>query len=123
MQRKSDYHKLLVWQKGKEFVKLIYQITESFPKSETLGLQSQIRRAVVSVVLNIAEGHRRNSSQKEFLRFLGVADASLVEVEACMEIALDLGFMTIDNFELAKKKREELAVMLIALIKRVQSNL
>jgi len=123
MQRKSDYHKLIIWQKGKEFVKLIYKITENFPKSETFGLQSQIRRAVISFILNIVEGHRRNASQKEFLRFLDISDSSLVEVEACLEISLDLNYISKEDFELMEKSRRELAVMLISFINKVQANL
>lgn len=123
MQRKNDYHKLVLWQKGKLFVKLIYKITESFPKVEAFGLQSQVRRAVVSFLLNIVEGHRRNNSQKELLRFLDMADSSLVEVEACLELSLDLGYITKESFELIEGYRKELAVMLISFMNRVQSNL
>lgn len=123
MRRKNDFHNLIIWQKGKEFVKFIYRTTEGFPKSEIFGLQSQIRRAVVSFLLNIVEGHRRNSSQKEFLRFLDMADSSLAEVEACLELSLELGFVSKNNFDEAEKMRKELAVMLMSLMKKVESNL
>lgn len=117
--KEKGYHKLVIWQKGREFIKLVYKKTENFPKSETFGLQSQIRRAVISFILNIVEGQRRNS-KKEFLRFLDVADASLVEVEACLEIALDLGFITKTDYEELENKRKELAIMIRAFIKGVK---
>lgn len=78
----KGYHKLIVWQKAREFVSLIYKYTDDFPRSEEFGLKGQIRRASVSVVLNIVEGYRRRST-KEFLRFIDFAQASLTEVEAC----------------------------------------
>lgn len=117
--KEKGYHKLVIWQKGREFVKLVYQKTENFPKSERFGLQSQIRRATISFLLNIVEGQRRNS-QKEFLRFLDVADASLVEVEACLEIALDLGFLSKNDYGELEDKRKELAIMMRAFIKGVR---
>lgn len=123
MRWKSDYHKLLIWQKGKEFVLLVYKKTENFPKAEIFGLQSQIRRAAVSFLLNIVEGQRRNFYQKEFLRFLEVSDSSLVEVEACLEIARDLNYLSQEDFRELEEKREELAVMLASLMKTVEKNL
>jgi four helix bundle protein len=77
------------------------------------GLTSQIRRAAVSVVLNIVEGDRRRL-RKEFLRFLDLSGASLAELEACLEIALDLTFISKKDFSLVDEKRRELAVMLHA---------
>jgi four helix bundle protein len=122
-EKKSDYHKLIVWQKGRFFVRLVYRKTENFPKSEIFGLQSQLRRAVISFLLNIVEGHRRNFSQKEFLRFLEIADSSLVEAEACLEIALDLNYLSKKDYQEIEEKRKELAAMLNSLMKRVKLNL
>lgn len=115
----NGYHKLIIWQKGKEFIKLLYSHTENFPKSEAFGLQSQVRRATISFLLNIVEGQRRNSL-KEFLKFLNVAESSLVEVEACLEIALELEFITTTEFEELEGKRKELAIMLRALVKGIK---
>ncbi len=114
----NGYHKLIIWQKGKIFIKLIYEKTENFPRSEMNGLQSQIRRASLSFVLNIVEGHRRNST-KDFLKFLNIADASLVEVEACLEIALDLNFLMPKDFDLLENSRSELAIIMQSFIKSV----
>jgi four helix bundle protein len=112
----KGYHKLIVWQKGKQFIKLLYGKTDNFPKSETFGLQSQIRRAAVSFVLNIVEGHRRKSP-KEFLQFLNIAEASLTEVEACLEISLELEFITNNDYEEIELKRRELAIIMRSFVK------
>lgn len=64
-----SYRDLVVWQKAMELVKLVYDLTKKFPKEELFGLTLQIRKAVVSVPSNIAEGQGRKST-KEFLRHL-----------------------------------------------------
>lgn len=122
MENNKGYHQLKVWQKCRLFVKSIYVLTELFPKSEVFGLTSQLRRAVVSVFLNIVEGDRR-SSRKEFLRFLDTADGSLAEVEACLELALDLSYITNKEFEKVNLDREEIAKMLMGLMRSVRKNL
>ena len=77
---------------------------------------------MVSVFLNIVEGDRR-SSRKEFLRFLDTADGSLAEVEACLELALDLSYITNKEFEKVNLDREEIAKMLMGLMRSVRKNL
>lgn len=109
--KNKGYHKLILWQKAREFVKLIYKITEGFPKSEEYGLKGQLRRAAVSVVLNIVEGYRRNST-KEFLRFLNISGASLTEIEACLEIALDVDYLKILEYQQLEEKRSEIEIIL-----------
>lgn len=116
----KGYHKLIVWQKAKNLVSLIYEVTENFPRSEEFGLKSQVRRASVSVVLNIVEGYRRRST-KEFLRFIDFAWASLTEVEACLEIALDLGYVAEGKFNVMEEKRSEVAFMLNGLVKSLRT--
>ncbi len=70
----------------------IYLLTESFPKNEVFGLTSQLKRAVVSIPSNIAEGQGRDST-KEFLYHLSVAYASLMEAETQIQIAANLKFV------------------------------
>ncbi|MBI4080897.1 MAG: four helix bundle protein [Candidatus Levybacteria bacterium] len=118
----KGYHKLLVWQKARALVILIYQMTESFPKSEMFGLISQMRRAAISVVLNIVEGDRRKS-RKEFLRFLDMADGSLTELEACLEIAVDLHYLNGEDLEKIDGKRKEVASMMVGLMRSIQKAL
>ena len=117
----KGYHRLLIWQKAKLLVKVVYEITGKFPKAEEYALVSQIRRAAISIVLNIVEGHRRRESTKEFLRFLRMADGSLAEVEACLELSLDLNFINKDDFNNTENIRRELASMLTSFIKQVKN--
>jgi len=80
------HKKLDVWRESVSLATQIYQITENFPKTEIYGLTSQMRRAVVSVPCNIAEGAARFSS-KEFGQFLNIAGGSLSELDTQLEIA------------------------------------
>ena len=76
----QSYRQLIVWQKAMELVKLVYDLTRKFPKEELFGLTLQIRKAVVSVPSNIAEGQGRRST-REFTRHLSIAYGSLMETE------------------------------------------
>ena len=86
-----SYRDLLVWQKAIELVKDVYVLTREFPDSEKFGLTNQLRRAVVSVPSNIAEGQARQHT-KEFKQLLYVARGSLAEVDTQLTIAAELGF-------------------------------
>lgn len=116
----KGYHRLILWQKAREFVKLVYKLTENFPRSEEYGLRGQIRRAAVSVVLNIVEGYRRKST-KEFLRFLNISAASLTEVEACAEIAADLLYLSESDYDLLESKRSEIEAILYSFEKSLKN--
>ena len=83
---------LIIWQKSMDLVEDIYKITLSFPKEEIYVLISQIRRAVVSIPSNIAEGAARNS-KKEFKQFLYIALGSISEVETQILIANRLNYI------------------------------
>ncbi len=82
----ASYKDLVAWQQGMELVELIYELSARWPKSELYALISQVLRAAVSVVSNIAEGQGRNSPG-EFLQFLGNAKGSLLEVETQILVA------------------------------------
>ena len=112
---------MLIWQKARVLAKVVYETTNNFPKSEEYALTSQIRRAAISIVLNIVEGHRRRESKKEFLRFLLIADGSLTEVEACLELCLDLRLLTKNEYDQVGNVRKELAAMLSSFIKQIKS--
>jgi len=90
------YKKLDVWKKSIELIKDVYSVLEDLPKSEEYNLKSQMRRSVVSVALNIAEGKSRQSA-KDCAHFLNVAIASLNETEACLSICEELGFIAANN--------------------------
>ena len=89
----QNYRDLIAWQKAMDLVVRIYQITESFPKTETFGLTNQMRRAAVSIPSNIAEGQGR-STTKDFMHFLYIARGSLQELETQVIIAQRLEFIT-----------------------------
>lgn len=88
----QSYRSLTVWRRAMELNVAVYALTKTLPREETYGLSSQMRRAAVSVISNIAEGHGRGSDG-ELIRFLSIARGSAFEVEAqlllCSEI--DLG--------------------------------
>ena len=88
----SNYRNLLVWQKARELAKLVYATTRVFPKSETFGLSSQMRRAAISILSNIAEGDGR-SSTRDRQRFQFIARGSSMELEAQAVIAADLEYI------------------------------
>ena len=77
---------------------MIYKATDTFLNEEKFGLVSQLRRAAVSIVSNISEGEARKIS-KEKRRFYEIASASLVEVDAQIEISIELGFIEKDEVE------------------------
>ena len=85
----SSYKELIVWQKSIELAQIIYQTTELFPREKIYGLTSQMRRAVVSISSNIAEGRSRGT-RKDFIQFLRIASGSCAELETQIEIAKKL---------------------------------
>jgi four helix bundle protein len=92
----QSYRDLFAWKKSMAMVVNIYRCTQTFPKIETYGLTSQLRRAAVSIPSNIAEGQARLSTG-EFRHFLGNARGSLMEVETQILIARDLGYLDQDQ--------------------------
>lgn len=78
--------------KARALVKQVYVLSATFPKEELYGLTSQLRRAVISVPSNIAEGHSR-SGTKDFIQFISVSIGSLAEVETQILLASDLGYV------------------------------
>jgi four helix bundle protein len=87
-----SYNDLIVWQRAITMVTEVYRATQSFPREETYGLTSHLRRSAVSVASNIAEGPGR-ISKGEFRQFLGMARGSLIEMETQVVIACNLGYM------------------------------
>lgn len=107
----NKFRELRVYQKAVAYSKTIYQLTAKFPKSEVLGLTSQLRRAVYSVVLNIAEG-AGSGSTKEFIRFLDIAQRSTFEVMAGLDIAKEIGFICSEDYQGNQQEAIEISVML-----------
>ena len=110
----NQYRNLKVWQKAVALATEVYRATGSFPKEETYGLTSQIRRCVVSIASNIAEGAGR-SHEKEFAQFLSIAYGSAYELETQLIIARNLKYLTVLDFEAFEKALEEVQKMLYSL--------
>lgn len=108
-----------VWQESVSLATHIYRLTEKFPKSEIYGLTSQMRRAVVSISSNIAEGAARTSS-KEFSHFLNIAGGSLSELDTQLEIAHNLLFISSEQKQEIDTKIESISSKLAGLIKYVR---
>ncbi|NNJ24979.1 four helix bundle protein [Alienimonas chondri] len=108
------FEKLTVWRKAVDWADAVYDATAGFPADERFGLTNQMRRASVSVSSNIAEGSGRGSS-KDFIRFIGIAYGSLMEVASQLHIARRRGFLTEERFESLYAEAEELARMLSGL--------
>lgn len=112
-----SHKKLDVWKKSLELVSNVYKLTHSFPREEQFGLTSQIRRASVSIISNIAEGFAR-SSEIETKRFLEIARSSLVEVDTQIEISKTLGYISENNIKELKENSNHIFAMLTNLIKK-----
>ena len=116
----QSYRNLQVWQKSMEMVDLVYAATKHFPKEETYGLASQVRRCVVSVASNIAEGSQRG--KKEFIQFVVIAYGSLAEVETQIEIAFRQNYISDDERKEIFDLTAEVGRMLNGLSKSLESS-
>ncbi|MBQ8833252.1 MAG: four helix bundle protein [Paludibacteraceae bacterium] len=92
-----------VYQDAKMFVVAVYKLLDSFPDTEKFALCNQIRRAAISVTSNIAEGVSRTSN-KEKIHFLEIAYASMMEVDSQLDVSIELGYITIEQYELINKQ-------------------
>jgi four helix bundle protein len=119
---KSNYHKLIVWQKAHTFTVSIYKETKKFPKSELYGLTSQLRRAAVSVTANIVEGQSANS-RKGFLRYLYIAKGSLLECQYYLELAKDLDFFSKETYEKFQELKGEIGYLLHRLMLKIKTEI
>ncbi len=93
-----SYRDLVAWRKAMDPVTDVYRATNGFPKEETYGLMSQVRRAAVSVPSNLAEGQGR-LTRGEFQHFIGQARGSLMELETQLQIARNLGYLEFERTE------------------------
>jgi len=117
-ERIKSFKDLFVWQKAMDLVVLIYKITDEFSRSEIYGLTSQMRRCVVSIPSNIAEGKMRGT-QKDFRHFLITAYASGAELETQIEIAKRLGFVDTTKIIEAENLLIEIMKMLNVFIQKI----
>ena len=115
-----SYRDLVVWQKAMDLVEGVYLATDAWPKRETYGLTDQVRRAVVSIPANIAEGQGR-TGRKEFLHHLSIADGSLYEAETHLLIAQRLRYIEERDCDTLLGQVTEVDRLLHGLIRSLQS--
>ena len=114
----SNFKKLIVWQKAMDLVDEVYALQRGFPKTEVFGLGDQLRRAVVSIPSNIAEGSGRNSS-KDVGHFLSIARGSVYEVVTQLNVAQRQGFVS--DIALTESHANEIARILTSMISKLRT--
>lgn len=116
------FEQLETWQLARKFVNEIYTLANAFPKEETFGLTIQVKRASLSILLNITEGSDRKSDV-EFIRFLRIAYTSMEEVVAGLYIAMDQDYIDKTSFEIVYDKSNELGKKINSLIKYLKKTI
>ena len=118
----KHYRELSVWQKAMRLAKSVYEISSSFPKSETYGLSAQMRRCAISVASNIAEGHNRDSL-REYLRFLSIAQGSLAELETQISLSQMCEYIDVPQEQIILQEADEIGKMLRGLQTKLSEKL
>ncbi|RRJ93380.1 four helix bundle protein [Flavobacterium macacae] len=98
-----SFEKLIAWQKGRELAQMIYKITKKFPKDETFGLISQMRRCSISIASNLAEGSGRNSP-KDKARFSEIAYGSSLELLNQIILSHDFEYIAEHEYSQIREK-------------------
>lgn len=107
----KDFKDLIVWQKAKELAIVIYKTIKDFPRNEQFGLTSQIKRAVISIPSNIAEGYARQHTG-EFIQFVYIAMGSAAELETQIIISKELCYLKEEAFNKIISDLKEIQRML-----------
>ncbi|HTW93417.1 MAG TPA: four helix bundle protein [Tepidisphaeraceae bacterium] len=115
----AGYRELLVWQKAMDLVQGVYDLSNTFPAHEQLGLTDQIRRSAVSIPSNIAEGHGRKL-RRQFVLFLRIAKGSLQGLETQLLIASRLGYADQRQVEDLVNQAEEVSRLTAGLIRSME---
>ena len=118
----QSYKEFMVWQKSIDLAVEVYRLVKILPKTETYTLSDQMRRAVISIPSNIAEGQGRNST-REFIKFLAIARGSQCEIETQLQLCNRIGYLQEDETKTALNLCEEISKMLNSLIKKLSSTL
>lgn len=112
----TGFKKLLAWQKSYQLALEIYKELKRYPKEEQFAIVSQMRRAVLSVPANMAEGYERKS-RKDYVHFLRIAKGSLPELETYLLFSRDLGYLSGSRFQEIEQIRSEVGRILTGLIR------
>jgi four helix bundle protein len=115
MSRIERFEDIQAWQKARMLVKKVYSVSNSGSFSKDFGLRDQIRRAAVSIMLNIAEGFARKTS-REFVQFLVIAHGSAAEVQAALYVALDQEYLAETEFNVLYNLAEETSKMILGFV-------
>jgi four helix bundle protein len=107
----ESYKNLKIWNDAVILASDIYSLTKKFPKEEIFGITSQLRRAVVSISSNVAEGSSR-SSKKEYVRFIDIAIGSLHEVESLLQIANNLQYLSENEYAKIIEQISKLGILI-----------
>ena len=115
-----SYKDLLVWQKGIALAKIVYRLTQRYPREEKFGLVAQMRRAAVSIPSNLAEGQARRTTG-EFVQFISHAEGSVAELDTQLILSIELNFCSGATSEPAFQLITELRKMLNVLRRKLVS--
>ncbi len=113
----TSFKDLEIYKRSKELLKRVYQITDKFPEREKYNVISQLRRSMLSIPLNIAEGYGRQS-RDDFKRFLKISLGSSNEVEALLDISKDLKYITENEYKEVSKENDEIGKMIYRTIEK-----
>jgi len=119
MKKVTIFEDLIAWQKARELTREIYSVTTNGIFEKDFGLRSQIQRACVSIMSNIAEGFDR-AGRAEFHQYLVIAKGSCAEVRSQLYVARDVGYLSNDQFDTLKKLTEEVSQIIGGLRSAVQ---
>jgi four helix bundle protein len=120
MNKIKSFTDLNTWKEGHKLVLMIYKITRKFPKEEKYSLVDQMRRAVVSITSNIAEGFSRKS-YTEKLQFYCMSQGSLTELQNQILVARDVGYLNNSDFELLATQAVVVHKLISGLIKKTKN--
>ena len=117
-QKIEDYKDLIVWQRSMELAEEVYRLVKKLPKEELFALSDQIRRAVISIPSNIAEGYERNST-KEYIHFLSIAKGSKAELETQLLLCTKIHYLNNSDIEKSISLIQEIGKMINSLQKHL----
>jgi len=119
MTKVKKFEDVIAWQKARELVKMVYEMTQEGYFARDFSLKDQIRRAAVSIMSNIAEGFSRQTD-KEFIQFLYIARGSVSETQSQLYVARDLGYIQIEEFNRVYETASEIARLITGFIRYLQ---